>query len=192
MRLPAALRRTTLRQRNRERVRIERKADRERRALGHPPEFRPGRSPLFLILAIGVLLFAGALLIGRVGVAFRAPQARTREDVASDELRVLRIALERFRIDQGRYPSAEEGLTALVLDPGTVTNWRRHYVTIVKPDPWRRNYLYDAGTNGVSVRSGGADRMAGTSDDLVAADPMPDEVDWPPETQANDLSQGRP
>jgi general secretion pathway protein G len=181
--LPAALRRKTLRERNLERDRIARNAERARRALGDPLTFRPGRNPFFLIAAIGVLLFAGALLIGRAGVAFRAPKARTREDIAQDEVRVLRIALERFRIDQGRYPTAQEGLQALVLNPGSVTNWQRHYISILKPDPWKRNYGYAVGTNGVEVSSGGPDRMVGTADDIVAGLPDAEDVNWPPEAR---------
>jgi general secretion pathway protein G len=172
--VPGHLRKTTLKDRQRMRDRIARDADRQRRAL-LDNNIRPGQNPTIVILMILVLVILGGLLIGRMNMSAKIARRPTREMRAEKELRALRIALERFRIDCGRYPTTEEGLEALVLDPG-VTNWGGHYVNIVKPDPWRTPYVYTLTNNTVTLLSYGVDRHPNTPDDLRPDTPTDDEV----------------
>jgi general secretion pathway protein G len=159
------------------RRRIEQAAERLRRqqSLGDAlAEHRPLVVTFFLVLMIVV----GAAVVSRLGVgpaARQTRQHRSPHSIAVKELGALRIALERFQIDCGRYPTAAEGLTALVQDPG-VAAWAGPYVNLVKPDPWRQRYGYRAATGGIVVFSRGPDRTAGTADDLVAAEPGRTEV----------------
>ena len=96
-------------------------------------------------------------------------------DTAQRNLDKLRIAIERFRRDCGRYPSNEEGLEALVWNQG-LPGWKR-YVVWVGPDPWGHQYFYYS-TNGVAVVfSCGPDGQAGTSDDIAPHDPDPADID---------------
>ena len=54
--------------------------------------------------------------------------------------------LETFYRDIGRYPTQEEGLAALYIQPATVgANWKGPYLrdTIkMPPDPWMHEYIY--------------------------------------------------
>ncbi len=161
------------------RDKIARDADRERRSLLQN-DIRPGQNPAIIGLMVLAFIILGGMLVGRVNSAKQAAGRPTREMRAEKELQALRIALELFRIDCGRYPTETEGLQALVLDPG-VTNWGGHYVNIIKPDPWRTPYHYatrDVALDGDAVRlfSHGADRRSGTEDDLHAAAPIPEEI----------------
>lgn len=126
-------------------------------------------------ILIGMLLL-GWMMVGRV----KAPPGRVAGGsplaTASRELDVLRIALEQFRRDCGRLPTAAEGLTALVLDPG-LEGWQGPYVTLVQRDPWHHRYVYDVRGGGeVILFSAGPDGQQGTADDLLSEAPLPEEI----------------
>ena len=51
-------------------------------------------------------------------------------------------ALDQYRLDVGAYPSTQEGLQALMTNPG-VENWDGPYLKKNLPmDPWGKPYLY--------------------------------------------------
>jgi general secretion pathway protein G len=74
-------------------------------------------------------------------------------------------ALELFRLDVGRYPTPQEGLTALVTAPATAPGWNGPYLrrSDAVRDPWGQAYLYTApGKHGeVDVYTLGADKAEG-------------------------------
>ncbi len=174
MKLPAALRPTTFQQRQRMRVKLERDAEKKMRRV-HVAEFKPGRNPRFLFGAIFILTVTGVLLVSKLGQS-NLPErtVRPNHERAAKELANIRIAVEHFREDVGRYPSHDEGLKALVLNPG-ITNWNGYYITLLKPDPWRSDYQYRVSTNEVVVFSRGRDRIEATEDDITAPTPTAEE-----------------
>jgi general secretion pathway protein G len=113
---------------------------------------------MVVLVIIGVL---AALIVPNV--LDRADDARVtaaRTDVAN-----LVQALKLYRLDNQRYPSAEQGLQALVARPATGTvppNWRP-YLDKLPNDPWGRPYQYlNPGLKGeVDVLSLGADGQPG-------------------------------
>jgi general secretion pathway protein G len=63
--------------------------------------------------------------------------------VARAQIESLDKALDQFRLDMRRYPSAEEGLEALVAKPGNAAGWNGPYLKKSLPsDPWGRAYVY--------------------------------------------------
>jgi len=167
--VPAKLRKTTFRERQRMRDKIARESSRQQRESITPEDLRLGRKPAVLGGILLFLLIVGGLLVGRANrMGDGAATWRSgREDRAGQELYALRIALDRFRDDTGRYPTEEEGLAALVVNPG-ITGWNGNYVNIVKPDPWRTPYRYALTPNGPDLRSCGPDRKPLTDDDIEA------------------------
>jgi general secretion pathway protein G len=114
---------------------------------------------LMVVLAIiGVL---AALIVPNVlGRADDARITAARTDVGN-----LMQALKLYKLDNQRFPSAEQGLEALVNKPtaGNVPpNWRR-YLDKLPADPWGRPYQYIfPGVKGeVDIFSLGADGQAG-------------------------------
>jgi general secretion pathway protein G len=113
---------------------------------------------MVVLVIIGVL---AALIVPNV--LDRADDARVtaaRTDIAN-----LQQALKLYKLDNQRYPSAEQGLQALVSRPSTEpapANWR---ATLDKlpADPWGRPYQYlNPGLKGeVDVLSLGADGKPG-------------------------------
>lgn len=108
---------------------------------------------VILSLLIGVI---GARVIGYIGTA--------RTDTAEIQIEQLKTALDLFLIDNGRYPTTQEGLKALVTAPAGLARWRGPYVeaTDVPRDPWDTPYIYTLHRDGkVSLRSLGADKSEG-------------------------------
>ena len=93
-----------------------------------------------------------------------------RVTAAKTDIANLVQALKMYKLDNQRFPSAEQGLQALVSKPTTGTvpaNWRP-YVEKLPNDPWGRPYVYMVpGVKGeVDVLSFGADgKSGGTGND---------------------------
>ncbi len=114
---------------------------------------------LMVVLAIiGVL---AALIVPNVlGRADDARVTAARTDVGN-----LMQALKLYKLDNQRFPSAEQGLNALVAKPTTEPvpgNWKP-YLDKLPNDPWSRPYQYmNPGIKGeVDVLSFGADGQPG-------------------------------
>jgi general secretion pathway protein G len=120
---------------------------------------------LLVIVIIGVL--ASVVVASLSGRTKDARIARAKADIAGS----LPLALDVFEQDVGRYPTAEEGLNALVTNPN-VPNWRGPYLkTGLKPDPWGNPYVYEvqSNTDGAPtyrLRSNGPDGRPGSEDDI--------------------------
>lgn len=128
------------------------------------PQLRHRNTGFTLIELMVVLVIIGVLAALIVpNVLDRADDARTtaaRTDIAN-----LGQALKLYKLDNLRYPTAEQGLGALVTKPtnGPIPgNWRP-YLEKLPNDPWGRAYLYlNPGLKGeIDVLSFGADGQAG-------------------------------
>jgi general secretion pathway protein G len=116
---------------------------------------------LVVLVIIGVL---GALIVPNLFSSLddaRATAART-------DINTLVQALKRYKLDNQRFPSQEQGLQSLVAKPtaGAVPpNWKP-YLDKLPADPWGRPYQYlSPGVRGeVDVFSFGADGQAGGDD----------------------------
>ena len=165
MLLPGRIRHGDKKDTKRIREAIVRDAERKKKALGLN-EFSFGSKRSRIFFAVAMLSFAGILLLSRAKPpAGNTAGLRTREDTASRDLQTLRIALNMFREDCGRYPTTEEGLWALIVNPG-ITNWPKPYVNLIRPDPWRQVYLYASSNDTFSLFSSGPDKLANTDDDI--------------------------
>jgi general secretion pathway protein G len=91
--------------------------------------------------------------------------SRARAKSAQLQLDTVASAVELFRSDVGRYPSASEGLPALLNDPGGVEGWTGPYLKDAKAvnDPWNRPLIYkvDPSGNSFFVQTLGADGKPG-------------------------------
>lgn len=95
---------------------------------------------LIVVMLVGILMTVLATTL-----IPRGQQAQV--DLAGAQLRSLEQALELYRLDNGRYPSAEQGLDALVREPTTEPLPRRYssggYATARNLlDPWGSRLQY--------------------------------------------------
>ena len=113
---------------------------------------------MVVLVIIGVL---GALIVPNV--LDRADDARV--TAARTDVTNLMQALKLYRLDNQRYPTAEQGLQALIAKPTggpQPINWKP-YLEKLPNDPWGRPYQYlSPGIKGeVDVMSFGADGQSG-------------------------------
>jgi len=113
---------------------------------------------MVVLLIIGVL---AALIVPNV--LDRADDARV--TAARTDVTNLMQALKLYRLDNQRYPTAEQGLQALLTKPTTApvpNNWK-NYLDQLPKDPWGSPYVYlNPGIKGeVDVMSYGANGQSG-------------------------------
>ena len=126
--------------------------------------------PRFLIWVLGgSVLVVGFLLTAKVntGVPYRPP---TKVFQTQRELVVIRTALEWFRAHCKRYPTTEEGLKALVRNPG-IPDWHGYYLQALPPDLWGHPFRYTCSNEVVTLSSIGPDGLPDTADDIPAPPP---------------------
>jgi general secretion pathway protein G len=114
-----------------------------------------------MVVVVIIGLLAAMIAPNIMGNLDRAEINRARQDVRSIE-----TALNLYRLDNFRYPSTDEGLQALVTNPGesSAPNWKAGgYLKSMPLDPWNRPYLYlNPGRQGeFDVFSLGADGQEG-------------------------------
>lgn len=127
---------------------------------------RPQRhSPGFTLIELMVVLVIIGVLAALVvpNVLDRADDARI--TAARTDVHQLMQALKLYRLDNQRYPTTEQGLSALVKKPEVdpLPGLWRPYLDKLPTDPWGRAYQYvNPGIHSdVDVLSFGADGKAG-------------------------------
>ena len=100
---------------------------------------RRGFTLLELLLVLVILGVLAALVVPKF--AGRSQQAR--ETAAKSDISSISTAIGAFEIDNGRYPTSEEGLGALAKQPSGVDSWKGPYLQRQLPnDPWGNPYVY--------------------------------------------------
>lgn len=117
---------------------------------------------MVVVVIIGVLAaLIAPTVISKIGVA--------KGTAAKADIQAIMNQLKMYKLDNGRYPTAEQGLDALVNKPtsGPVSNGWKQELDKLKPDPWGNPYQYaNPGTHGeIDVFSYGADGQPGGAGD---------------------------
>ena len=103
-----------------------------------------GQSAGFTLIELMVVLVILGLLAGLVGPRLFGRIDRSKVQTAETQIKMLRGALQAFRLDLGRYPTTAEGLAVLVRpSPEAADFWSGPYLDDEVPDdPWRTPYRY--------------------------------------------------
>ena len=124
----------------------------------------------FSLIELIVVLVILGLLMTLVLPRFLDRADIARIDVANTQIKMLRGALQTYRLDVGTYPTTDQGLAALMSPPEEDADyWRGPYLQDELPeDPWRTPYQYEAPVNnlqGFALYSFGADSVRGGEGD---------------------------
>ena len=101
----------------------------------------------FSLTELMIVVFIMGLLATVIVVSTGAIFGQSRDAKARSDLQRIESALQMYNLDIGTYPSADQGLRALVEPPSGVNAARYRpggYVQRLELDPWGNPYQYDA------------------------------------------------
>ncbi len=108
------------------------------------PKFYPGFTLIEIMVVIVILGILATLIIPR----FMGREEEARRTMARVQMESMETALKLYKLDNGVYPSTEQGLQALI-EPPTIgrvpRKWREGgYLekSRVPKDPWDNDYIY--------------------------------------------------
>jgi general secretion pathway protein G len=100
----------------------------------------------FTLLELVVVIIVLGLLAGLVAPQIIGRLSDAKSTTARTQIELLSVALDGYRLDNGNYPTTDQGLAALrdkPTRPPVPSNWRGPYLRKAVPvDPWGRPYLY--------------------------------------------------
>jgi general secretion pathway protein G len=124
------------------------------------------RTSGFSLIELLVVLVIMGLLAGLVGPRLFGKVDTSKVQTAETQIKMLRGALQTYRLDVGVFPSTAQGLSALQNPPSDVSDyWQGPYLSDDLPnDPWRTPYQYQSPVDnlqGFALFSFGADQAGG-------------------------------
>ena len=121
-----------------------------------------------LLLVMAILAVLAAVVVPKfVGRGEQAKVTAAQTDISN-----MKTALNAYEVDNGGFPSTNDGLQALVVNPNpsVLKNWHGPYLEEVRKDPWGNDYIYrypgSLNPNGFDIVSVGKDGAEGTEDDV--------------------------
>ena len=151
---------------------IYRDMEAQKRALGlKAPAIK--RGPVFYFVVLMAMVMVGGALIQAAGKGGGKKMRDGKIVRAEQSVAALAEALGRYKFHCGVYPTAEEGLEALVQKQSRHAGWMGPYISspnftpTLLPDPWKRAYVYEPTNEPPVVLSLGPDGARGTADDIV-------------------------
>jgi len=127
------------------------------------------RSRGFTLLELMVVIVIIGVLAALIAPQVLSRVGQAKITAAQTDINSIMNALKIYKLDNGRYPSTDQGLQALVVKPTTGSipgNWKS-YLDKLPDDPWHHPYQYaNPGVHGeIDVFSFGADGQAGGEGD---------------------------
>ena len=126
---------------------------------------KPARALGFTLIELLVVLVILGLLAGLVGPKVLGQLGGAKSKTARVQIQDFEQAAELFKLDVGRFPTAEEGLASLITKPASATGWNGPYLkkSELPKDPWGRDYVFAApGKHGeIDIYTLGADGSPG-------------------------------
>ena len=103
-----------------------------------------GRKGFTLIELLVVVVIIG-LLAGFVAPRYFSQLGKSEVQIAKAQIDAFEKALDQYRLDTRRYPTSEQGLSALIERPANEPLWNGPYLRKAVPlDPWGHAYVYKA------------------------------------------------
>jgi general secretion pathway protein G len=132
-------------------------------AVRHPRALQRG----FTLIEIMIVVVIIGILVGLLAPKIMDRPDQARMVAARNDIQAILSALKLYRLDNGNYPGAEQGLMALVRKPETGNiprNWKPGgYLEHLPRDPWGTEYQYlNPGIHGeIDIFSYGRDGKPG-------------------------------
>ena len=99
-----------------------------------------GFSLIEIMVVVVILGILASIVVPKImGRPDEARRVKAKQDVLA-----IQNALDLYKLDNGNYPTTDQGLQALVEKPNSgpsTSNWKQ-YIKSLPKDPWGRTYLY--------------------------------------------------
>ncbi len=134
------------------------------------PRWARGFTLIEIMVVVVIIAVLAALIVPNV--IGRAEDARVAK--AQADIRTLESALAMYRLDNGHYPSTDQGLEALLKKPSgdpPAPNWKEGgYIAALPDDPWGHAYQYMCpGQHGpFDIWSKGPSGVTGAKDNITS------------------------
>lgn len=133
-----------------------------------------GRRAGFTLIEIMLVVVIMGILMTVAVVKFGGKTQQAQIIAARADIKAYSTALSLFELDNGFYPSTEQGLQALVVQPTTPPvpqHWKTYLETPVRADPWGNAYVYkcpgDHKPDGYDLYSAGPNGIPGDADNIT-------------------------
>ncbi|MBM3860179.1 MAG: type II secretion system protein GspG [Verrucomicrobia bacterium] len=129
----------------------------------------------FTLLEILLVVVIIGLLVGVAVVRLGARSGEAKKVAAARQIDAYKTALGLYELDNGFYPTSEQGLQSLIVLPTSTpvpNNWKGPYLDppVLRKDPWGNDYIYAyPGTRnpvGYDLFSPGINGVEGDDDDI--------------------------
>ena len=130
------------------------KQDRSKRPVPHS---EAGLTLIEMMIVLVIIAVVSGLIV--VNVMGRPDEARV--TAAKSNIATLKSALAIYRLDNGDYPTADQGLKALAVKPTPAPPAWRPYVQEEPKDPWGHDYVYAVEGYTYTITSLGKDGKPG-------------------------------
>jgi general secretion pathway protein G len=135
---------------------------------------RRGAQRGFTLLEILLVVVIIGMLVSVAVVKLSGQSQRAKLVATQRQIDAYKTALGVYELDNGVFPTTEQGLQALITQPagGNLPNWKGPYLDppVLRPDPWGHNYVYrypgQKITNGYDLFSPGPNGIEGDEDDI--------------------------
>jgi len=132
---------------------------------------RSGFTLIELMIVVIIIAALSAMVVPRLSNrSEQAKMAVAEADINSN----IGLALKLYKLDNGRYPTTNQGLKALMAKPSSSpapNNWNGPYLETEPLDPWKAEYVFKSpGANNTStydLYSMGPDGLDNTADDIT-------------------------
>ncbi len=119
----------------------------------------------FTLIELMVVILIIGLLATIVVQNLRGATDKAKRIKAEADISAFKTALDRYYLDNGSYPTTDQGLAALVSAPtaGRIPSDYPEggYIEKIPSDPWNNPYFYSSDGNSYVLKSFGADGVEG-------------------------------
>jgi general secretion pathway protein G len=144
-------------------------------AVSQPFTFK--RIAIYILKAIGLLLAILGLVVVLsevFPVRMESPGSGAKLVATRNQIDSYKNALGIYKLDNGIFPTTEQGLQALITQPSgaVLPNWKGPYLDppVIRSDPWGHAYIYKFPgvkvPNGYDLSSSGPNGIEGDDDDI--------------------------